>query len=197
MRIVKIILLIIIGLAVLAAIAGMFVPSKFTMDRSVVINADQKVIFDQINVLKNWEQWSPWEKMDPETKLTYDGPESGVGASYSWSSTKNGDGTLTISESIPNESVTCDMDFKDNGKGTAGFKVTPAEKGNKLTWWFESDLGSNPFKKLFFGVMGRSFMNKAFDQGLNDIKTIAESMPVQPAEIIPAVPDTLAADTTK
>lgn len=197
MRIVKIILLVIVALIVLSAIGGLFMSSKFSMDRSTVINADQKVIFDQINNLKNWEQWSPWQKMDPETKLTYDGPEAGVGASYSWTSSKNGDGTLTISESIPYESITTDMDFKENGKGLAGFKIAKDGSGNKLTWWFETDLGSNPFKKFFFGMMGKGMMSSPFDQGLADIKKIAESMPASAAEIIPAIPDTLAADTTK
>ncbi|MEP7263258.1 MAG: SRPBCC family protein [Bacteroidota bacterium] len=197
MRIVKIILLVIVALIVLSAVAGLFMSSKFSMERSTLINADQKVIFDQINNLKNWEQWSPWQKMDPETKITYDGPEAGVGASYSWTSSKNGDGTLTISESIPYESVTTDMDFKENGKGVAGFKIAKEGNGNKLIWWFETDLESNPFKKFFFGMMGESIMSKPFDQGLSDIKKIAESMPSAAPEIIPAVPDTLSADTTK
>jgi hypothetical protein len=175
----------------------MLMPSKFALDRSLVINADQKIIFDQVNNLKNWEQWSPWQKMDPETKLTYDGPEEGVGASYSWVSSKNGEGTLTISESIPYESVVTDMDFKENGKGLAGFRIAKADEGNNLTWWFESDLGANPFKKLFFGLMGRSFMSKVFDQGLADIKKIAESAPAPIVEPIPSSADTLSTDSIR
>src|SRR5690349_11547709 len=127
MKILKKIFIVLIAIVVIAGIAGLFMPSKFTLDKSIVINADQKVIFDQINILKNWEQWSPWYKMDPETKMTYNDIPAGVGASYNFVSSKNGEGTVTISESIPNESLKVDMDFKANGKSYAGFKMTQAE----------------------------------------------------------------------
>ena len=197
MKVLKVILIVIVSIIALAAIAGMFMPSKFVMERSIVINADQKVIFDQVNVIKNWEQWSPWMKMDPETKMTYDGPTEGVGASYSWSGKKLGEGTLTISESNPYESITNEMDFKKDGKGVSGFRIAKAENGNSLTWWIEQEVGANPFKKLMMGVMGKSFMGNIFDQGLNDIKKIAEAMPPPAAEVIPAAPDTLTADTVR
>jgi hypothetical protein len=197
MKVVKIILFVILAVIALAAIAGMFMSSRFAMERSVIIDADQKVIFDQVNTLRNWEQWSPWVKMDPEIKITYDGPASGVGASYSWVGTKTKEGTLTITESIPYESITTEMDFRKDGKGTAGFKIAKAEGGNKVSWWFESDMGSNPFKKLMMGMMGKSFMGNVFDQGLNDIKKIAEAMPPSVPEPPPVPGDTLAKDSIK
>ena len=191
MKIVKGIVIVLVLLAVVAAIAGMFMPSKFNMERSVVINADERVIFEQINVLKNWEQWSPWQKMDPESKMTYSGPPSGVGASYDWTGPKTGEGTLTIIESVPYESIVTELDFKENGKGTSGYRISKADNENTLTWWFESEVGKNPFKKLMFGLMGESFMSKTFDQGLSDIKQISESAPAPAPEII-SIPDSAA-----
>ncbi len=195
MKIVKIILLSIVILVVIAAVAGLFMPSKFSYDQTMAMNADQKAIFDQVNILKNWEQWSPWYKMDLETKLTYDGPESGVGASYSWISSKTGEGILTISESVPYESVISELDFKDNGKAIAGFKISKSGTGNNVTWWFESDLGGNPFKKLFFGLFGSKIIGESFTQGLTDIKKIVESLPAASPESISSAPETIDADT--
>jgi hypothetical protein len=176
MKIIKRILAVIAILILVAAIAGMFMPSEFKMERSLAINADQKVIFDQVNTLKNWEQWSPWMKMDPEMNITYSGPASGVGASYDWVSTNNnlGTGTLTITESVPYDHINTEMDIKENGKATAGFRISKSGERNLLSWWFEADMGNNPFKKLMAGLMGKGFMSKTFDQGLNDIKQQAE-----------------------
>jgi hypothetical protein len=193
MKIVKRILLVIVCLVILGAIIGLFLPSKFTMQRSVVINADQKIIFDQINILKNWPAWSPWIKMDPNTKLTYSGPESGVGATYSWQSEKTGEGTLVISESIPYQSVSFDMDFKKEGKAISGYKIEKAENGNTLIQWFESDMGNNPFNKLMSVTGGKWFLQSKFDEGMNSIKSIAESMP--PTQ--PEPPATPSADSLK
>lgn len=196
MKVLKIILIAIVAIIALVGIVGMFISSKFAMDRSMVINADQKVIFDQVNNLKNWENWSPWMKMDPEIKITYDGPAEGVGSSYSWSSSQIGEGTITVTESVPYETVSNDMDFKKDGKGISGFRITKEEGGNKVTWWMESDMGSNPYKKVMMSVMGRGFMEKTFDQGLNDLKKIAESTPAPAPEVIPAAPDSAATDTS-
>ena len=32
------------------------------------------MVYDQVNTLKNWENWSPWHKIDKGMKLTYSGP---------------------------------------------------------------------------------------------------------------------------
>jgi hypothetical protein len=200
MKILKKTLLVLVVLALLGAIVGLFFPSKFTLERSLVINADQKIIFDQINILKNWKAWSPWMKMDPEATIIYSGPESGVGASYSWSGKETGEGTLTISESIPYQSVSFDMDFKENGKAISGYKIEKAEGGNKLTQWFETESGNNPYKKLMSAIMGKWYLTSKFDEGMNAIKSITESMPAttaDPEPVAPAVADTIPADTTK
>ena len=191
MKILKKILIVLVVLIGLAAVCGMFMASKFSMERSIVINADEQVIFEQINTLKNWEKWSPWQKMDPTSKMTYFGPPSGVGAGYEWTSENEntGTGSLSITESIPYSLIKTDLDFRENGKAISHFKLEKAEGGTKLSWTFDSDTGSNPFKKLMMHTMGKSFMNKTYDEGLNSIKQIAESMPPPAADPVPVATD--------
>ena len=45
-----------------------------------------EVIFEEVNSLKNWEDWSPWNQMATDMATTYSGPSSGEGAKSSWSS---------------------------------------------------------------------------------------------------------------
>ena len=194
MKILKKVLLVIAALIGIGAISGMLMSSKFTMERSIVINANEQIIFDQVNILKNWEKWSPWQKMDPSAKMTYSGPESGVGAGYSWESKNEnmGNGSLFISESTPYSSITTDLDFQENGKGISAYKLEKADGGVKLTWSFDSDAGKNPFKKLMMNLVGKSFMNKTFDEGLNSIKQIAESVPAATTPSAAAPVDSMA-----
>ena len=199
MKILKKILIVLVVLIAIAGIAGMFMPAKLAVERSVVINANEQNIFDQVNTLKNWEKWSPWQKMDPTTKMTYFGPSSGVGAGYEWASKNEntGSGSLTISECTPYSLIKVDLDFKGMGKSISYFKLDKADGGVKLTWTFESDPDSNPFKKLMMNTMGKYFMNKTYDDGLNSIKQLAESMPAPVAEPAPTDSTTIiSADST-
>ena len=194
MKILKKILIVLVVLIGIAGICGMFMPSRLTMERSTIINANEQIVFDQINTLKNWEKWSPWQKMDPTVKMIYNSIPSGLGASYEWSSdnSNTGSGSLTISESVPYSLIKITLDFKENGIGTSDFKLAQAEGGVKLSWGFESDTDSNPFKKLMMNTLGKSFMNKTYDEGLAAIKQIAESMPAPAPETVATPVDSIA-----
>src|ERR1700744_3111869 len=75
-------------------------PSDFRVTRSASIAAPQSVVFEQFNDLHKWNEWSPWAKMDPDSKITYSGPGSGQGASFSWAGGKKvGEGRMTITRS--------------------------------------------------------------------------------------------------
>jgi hypothetical protein len=124
-----IILLIIIGLFL---VISLFLPSKVYVERSIVINAPVENVFEQVNTLKNWEKWSPWHEIDPNMGLKYEGPESGTGAQYSWTSEhKNvGNGRLVITNSAPYDSIVSEMYFMDSKEPSYGiYKFEKADGG--------------------------------------------------------------------
>src|SRR6185436_12426425 len=93
-------------LAILAAVVGVvaiiavFQPDDFKIERATSTSASQSAVFAQVNDFQKWEAWSPWEKMDPAMKRTFDGPAAGVGAIYSWEgNSKVGQGKMTLTES--------------------------------------------------------------------------------------------------
>src|SRR4051794_31674992 len=63
-------------------------PPGFKIERSAVIHAPPAAVFALINDFHEWTKWSPWEKMDPDLKRTYEGPAAGVGAKYAWAGNK-------------------------------------------------------------------------------------------------------------
>ena len=89
----------IIVLATLCGIAFLL-PKKFTVSRTIEINASIVDVFVQVNTLSNWSNWSAWHKMDPNASYTYSNTDSGVGA-YSFEGDPEliGSGSLTILES--------------------------------------------------------------------------------------------------
>src|SRR6185369_11493360 len=89
-------------------------PDDFRVERSIVISAPPAVIFAQVNAQKNWVNWSPWEKMDPDMKKSLEGPEEGVGSVAKWSGNGQvGKGSSTILESKPNEYIKFQLDFEE------------------------------------------------------------------------------------
>src|SRR5687767_4619905 len=97
------------GAAVVVALLAVVValqPSTFRIARTVNMAAPASAIFPHINDMREWLPWSPWEKLDPTMRRTYEGAERGVGALYSWVGNKNvGEGRCAITESRPNELV--------------------------------------------------------------------------------------------
>ena len=67
-------------------------PSSYRVARSLAITAPPDAVFPHMNDLKKWEAWNPWGKADPNMKLTYGGPASGVGAGFSACSSTKGKG---------------------------------------------------------------------------------------------------------
>src|SRR5437660_4120503 len=107
-------------------------PSTYRVTRSVAITAPQEVVFPHMNELKKWEAWNPWGKADPNMKLTYGGPASGVGANYTWAGNKEvGEGRATITESRPSESVKYKMEVFKPTSGSDQMALTFKPQGNE------------------------------------------------------------------
>src|SRR3954453_7025341 len=93
-------------------------PAEFRGVRSAAISAPPPAVFEQVNDYHNWDAWSPWAKLDPDAKVTFEGPSSGTGAKFSWSGNdKVGVGQQTIVESKPDELVRIKLEFEKPFKG--------------------------------------------------------------------------------
>ena len=72
------------------------------VQRSAVIPAAPERIFALLDDFRQWEQWSPWEELDPDMAHTYSGPERGVGAVHEWKGNKKaGEGRMEIVDTDP------------------------------------------------------------------------------------------------
>jgi Polyketide cyclase / dehydrase and lipid transport len=70
--------------AIVAAFAGFVAlqPSEYRIARSATIAAPASDVFAQVNDFHKWDAWSPWAKLDPNAKTTFEGPSAGEGAVF-------------------------------------------------------------------------------------------------------------------
>jgi hypothetical protein len=178
MKILKKILLVLLGIVILACIIGFFMPREVHVERSRVMKAPGENVFAQVNNLKNWNNWAPWNRMDPEWKQTWGDITEGEGANYTWESkTDIGKGKMKITKSVSQQLVETELNMESMEPATGNFKFEGMAEGTKVTWSFDADMGGNPLMKLMSPIMV-SMLKHQFDEGLEDLDSVALATPV-------------------
>ena len=165
----------IIGVLIIITLFGRTLPRIATIERSVIINAPYQTVFPEVSNLRNFVTWDPWTRKDPNIQQTFSGEDGTVGSSFSWKgNNKVRQGTMTITGIEPGSLVTLDIDFGNRGTAKCSFVVEDLNEQTKVTWGFESDMGS-AFRRGIFTKMMKSFIEKDYDAGLNNLKTRVEA----------------------
>ena len=163
-------------------------PPTYHVERSQSMGATPEVVFAVVNDLHRFREWSPWQKLDPAMKVTFEGPSSGVGASYSWvGNDQVGEGRMTTTDATPPGSLTQKLEFLKPFKSECmvHFTIAPENDGSRVTWAID---GNNNYvsKVMCLFVSMDSMMGKDFVSGLANLKQVAEAEPP------PAAPGTQA-----
>ncbi|MEM7361894.1 MAG: SRPBCC family protein [Bacteroidota bacterium] len=174
MKILKTIFSILVILIVVVVVVGLFLPTSYTVERSVVIDATPQEIHNYVGDLNNWDSWEPWREADPSIVITKGEKTKGVGASQSWVG-DTGDGALTFTKDSVNEGVEYDLVF-DGGSYESQSAITydPLENGDtKVTWTMSGDVGM-PIVGGYFALMMDSMVGDTFDKGLSNLKNTVD-----------------------
>jgi hypothetical protein len=196
-----------IGLAVLAGLivgGGFLLPASSHVERSIVINVPEAQVFTMINGFERFNEWSPWAKLDPNTKYEFAGPSIGVGAKMSWASADPsvGAGSQEIIESTPPNLVRVRLKFEGQDDAISFHRLEPMETGTRVTWGFDAEFGNDVIGRWFGYLMFDSMLGPDYEKGLSNLKTVLEQQstnapaaPVLPAESQqPAEPTETAAE---
>lgn len=175
----RMLLNILLGLVAVVALLVLVVatrPAAFRIERSTTIAAPPDVAFAQVNDFRAWKGWSPWEKLDPDLKRTYEGPSAGVGSIYSWKGNNQvGEGRMTIQKSEKPALVVINLEFIQPfaATNTATFAFTPVAEGTQVVWTMDGK--RNFMMKAFSLLMNMDkLIGGDFERGLAAMKSIAE-----------------------
>jgi len=131
-------LLIVIGAIYLATLSG-----TYDVKRSRIINAEPNVVFNEINDYKNWKDWGPWYEQDSTIVPEYDANTVGKGAGYSWTSKKEGGGSMETVDVEKPSKIDQVVYFKNpfgEMKSDILWKMEKVTEGTNVTWEMKGEM---------------------------------------------------------
>jgi len=171
------------GLVVLVLVAVILIipafrPDTFRVQRAATMKAPPEKIAANLSDFHAWTAWSPWERMDPAMKRTYAGAPKGQGATYTWESSKVGQGGMTMTD-VTASRVALDLDFVKpfEAHNKVEFNLAPrkeaAGSSTEVIW---SMTGPVPyfFRLLHLFMDMDSMVGKDFEAGLANLKAVVE-----------------------
>ncbi len=178
MKVLKIILLVIVALIIILLIIALFVRKDYAVERTVTINKPKQQVFDYIKYVKNQDNYSKWNKIDPAMKKSYQGTDGTPGFVYSWDSEKKeaGKGEQSIKKVTEGERIDLGLHFIKPFEGLADAYMTTTAVGDnqtKVTWGFNSKM-KYPFNAMLLFMNMEKMVGDDLQEGLDNLKVLME-----------------------
>lgn len=167
-----------IAIAIIAAVAICILalaatkPARYAIQRSITVQAAREKVFDLINDLRRWPEWSE-DRNDPTVQRSYSGPPAGRGAICELDGSRS-KMRLEIIESAP-DMIRLQANWAKPfaARNINTFTLGPEGNATRVTWALD---GENVFMlkvmATFFSV--DRMMGSHFESGLASLKTAAE-----------------------
>lgn len=174
-----------VGLVVAFVVVVAMQPSEMRVERNGLVGASPEVVYGLLDDFPSWNSWQPWHHLDTNQKLTFEGPESGVGAAYTWEGNEDvGKGRMEITEAVPGERVVWDLHFlvPFEARNVTEIKLAPEGEGTRVTWTM---YGINNFAAKAAGLFMDmdATIGGAFERGLGNLDTVAKAEATRLAEV--------------
>lgn len=174
----------IVIIIIIFVVVGLFLPRQVHIERSAQIDRPATLVFALLNSYSSFNAWSPWTARDPSAVYSRSGPEKGVGAKLSWSGDPRltGSGEQEIMESEPYSLVRVRFQFDNQGAADMAYELEDLGASTRVTWSFDTDVtaGQGFFGSImarYFGLFFDRWLGTDYEQGLANLKRLAESLP--------------------
>jgi len=150
--------------------------STYEVTRTTSIKAAPGTVLPLLADLRKWTQWSPWEDLDPDLRRSYSGPESGVGAHYTWKGNRRaGEGSMEITRSEP-DGIDVDLRFTRPfaNASTVKLQVRPTSTGSDVTWTMTGTRPGGVAGLVTRVVPMDRLVGKDMEKGLSRLRAVTE-----------------------
>lgn len=175
-KIFRVVLLLVLLLVAVFLGVGLYVlDGKYEVTRSITIKASPAQVHAYVGDLTQWPHWLPFTKPhhDASVKVTIVQP-TGVGAKQQWIG-QSGNGELTFTASDEKQGIAFDMLFDKKYASRGAISYTPSGDATQVVWRM-SGQNDDLLGKWFAAAMPY-MVGPMFDEGLGDLKKLAEAGP--------------------
>lgn len=164
----------ILFLILILGVVGYFLPTQYTINKSITISSSSAHIHEYVGDLKKWDLWTPWKAEDPDIVITTSEKTTGIGANQSWKD-KHGGGSLVFTSWSPENGIEYDLFFQAGRyKCNSAIEYDSTSRiKTKVRWTMQGDMNT-PIVGGYFAVFMKYSIGSMFQQGLNQLKIIVE-----------------------
>lgn len=178
MKVLKIVGFIILLIIAVPLVAALFTQKDVVVMREVTINQPRDKVFEYVKYLKNQQNYSVWDTIDPNMERSYSGTDGEVGFVYSWKSQNPevGIGEQEILAIEPEKRIEYALRFKEPFEGISDVYLefeSLNESKTKVKWAFEERY-DYPKNILLWIIDLDQMLGQNFEDGLNNLKNIME-----------------------
>ncbi|MBL7722141.1 MAG: SRPBCC family protein [Chitinophagaceae bacterium] len=179
MKTMRLLFFFILAVIVITAALSFLLPTSQKIERSEIINAPAKIIYQYLVKLENFNKFSVWSQQDSAAIYTINGTDGTVGAYSSWTGSPeiSGEGKIEITALEQDRKVEHKLHFTQPKEGNASSVFTLNENNGltTITWSFEMAT-PRPWNifNLFYSMDKQ--MGKDFEQGLATLKSSVEQL---------------------
>lgn len=178
MKILKKALLVLAILIALPLIVALFLKKEYSVQKEIVINKPKQEVFDYLRFLKNQDNFSKWNTIDPNMKKSYRGTDGTVGFVSHWESDNEevGWGEQEIIKITEGERIDFELRFLKPFEATEpAFMSTESisENQTNVKWGFSGHM-SYPFNLMLLFMDFEQMIGDDLQTGLNKLKTELE-----------------------
>ena len=141
MKILRTILIVIAILIAIPLVVALFVKKDYAVERDIVINKPVQDVFGYIKYLKNQDNYSKWNTVDPNMKKSFKGEDGQVGFVAAWESSDDnvGTGEQEIVSIAENQRIETKLRFMEpfESEDDAYMTTTAIDSlSTRVTWGF-------------------------------------------------------------
>jgi hypothetical protein len=176
MKILKKILIVLGVLLAIPLIGGLFMSKTYKIDKEISINQPKQVVFDYVKYLKNQNNYSTWNMMDPKMKQSFTGTDGTVGFVSAWESDMLGNGEQEIKKITEGERIDSELRFKGFfGSTSPAYMSTEAvsDSVTKVKWVMEGNM-SYPMNFMQVFMSMEDMIGTEYEKSLQNLKGILE-----------------------
>ena len=160
---------VLLAIVILVILIGFFLPRQVVVERSLVIDQPAEVIFEVMQDLRHFHQWSPWHATNPDAGYRLEGPDAGVGATLVWSDEGgSGAGRLWIVATDRPSRIDMRMELGES-EVESWFRIEPEGLAQRVSWGMQMEVGTFDLTGRYLGLILPGLIGRSYSEGLEGL----------------------------